>query len=140
MRIESQAHFFLGLVLVFVSGAGCLSPLPDPVRSPPTSDVESRALPERSPGTSRVALDWGPFSTVDGLEFSFFDAETADVVHVTGPYRLVYWDEDRIDLVAGLGLQLGAFPEEARVTLLEQRGEFWVQIRVVGREYLTRIR
>ncbi len=72
---------------------------------------------------------------IHGLEFSFYDVDRAEIVRVTGPYRLVAWHADRIDLVASIG----SHPGRAKLVVLERNGELWVRVSVVEREYLTRV-
>lgn len=87
-------------------------------------------------GEAEQRLEWGPFQELEALEFSFFDPESNETVAVSGPYRVLYWDHSRVELVG----QVAGRPSDARITLSEQEEVFWAHLRLSDREFLTRVR
>lgn len=85
--------------------------------------------------THASRVDWGPFSDLSRLELAFQGIDPGDLVYVNGPYELVYWDEQRVELVGEAFPQL----EPAHLTLLQRGPELWAHLRVESAEYLTRV-
>ncbi len=103
--------------------------------------VSSEAGEERQQARSLAALEWTALAELEELEFSFHDTDRNATVHVTGPYRVTYWDADRVDLVGQVDTGSGAvaFGEEAKLTLLRAGEQLWAQVTMVDAQYLTRV-
>jgi len=104
-----------------------------PVADPATLDIPAE-IPEEKLLSDRP-LGWGAFGDLMQLELSFHDLDTDATVYVTGPYELIYWDDEQIDLVGNL------FPDtgDARLTLMQRDDEVWAHLRLSNAEYLTRV-
>ena len=114
-----------------------ISPVPtepvaaiDPISSIPLEEIEGRP----------VSLDWGPFAELAELELSFYDAAENTSVKVTGPYRIVYWDEERVELIGRLDTGTEGAGDEARLTLWTMPDALWAQLSLVHADYLARVR
>ena len=117
--------FFVFILLC----ASCVSPGND------LAVLESAEPIEAHEPSSVDSLDWGPFGDLSHLELSFMDTDADAVIYVTGPYELVYWDEEQIDLIGNLYPDTGA----ARLTLMQRGDEVWAHLRIPDAEYLTRV-
>ena len=114
----------MGLII-----AACALPVADRETLNMHAEISEEKLQSDRP------LGWGVFGDLMQLELSFHDLDTDAVVYVTGPYELIYWDDDQVDLVGHLFPDIGG----ARLTLMQREDEVWAHLRLSNAEYLTRV-
>ena len=107
------------------------------IATPAAADEGSAAPVADTSGGADAHDAWGPFGDLEALRFSFYDTHSNAFVKVIGPYQLVYWDHDRVEMIGHTPEAI----ESVKIVLMRQHDQFWAKLSMVGlgTQYLTRV-